>query len=58
VGIQVGLPVPGVASVMFFKDAAEENIVGNNVDRSTGSSGIFKPELLGFMYSREQEKLR
>ena len=58
VGIQVGLPVPGVASVMFFKDATEENIVGNNVDRSTGSSGIFKPELLGFMYSREQEKLR
>lgn len=57
-GVQVGLPVLGAASVMYFNEAAEQNLVGHNVDRSAGSSSIFDPELLGFIYSRGQESLK
>ena len=57
-GVQIGLPVPGAASVMYFNDAAEESIATDSTGRNSGSGGILDPELLGFMYSRGQEKLK
>ena len=57
-GVQIGLPVPGAATVMCLRGATKQESICSNNKLRINDGGIFDPELLGFMYSRGKENLR